>query len=190
MKRHLVCAGLSIAFVAAAAANTIIDTYPDWDGNVTNGWLKIAQTVTVPADNVLDNWKFALNPPGGQNTILFEIYEWDNSVGPIGPVLYSSIEAWPAAGGDVLVDNINLPLTTGNLYGAIVDLQGYAGQSVHFQVNQFSYTGGDASWFDGATWNFLNSGWNTKFRAEFTPEPATLLTLSVAALALLRRRRM
>ena len=176
---------------ARASADIVINTYPDWDGNVTNGWVAIAQSFIAPSDNVLDNWKFALAPlPGGQHSVAFDIYAWSDLTGPVGSSLYSSVEAWPAGGGDVLVDNIALSLTPGNLYAGVVDLQGYSGPSVHYQFNQFSYTGGDASWLDGGTeWHFLNSGWNTKFRAEFVPEPSTLLILTLGAAGLLIRRR-
>jgi hypothetical protein len=179
-----------LALACTASANTAINTYPDWDGSVTNGWVAIAQSFIAPSDNVLDNWMFALDPPGGQNSVAFDIYAWSDLIGPVGSSLYSSVEAWPAGGGDVLVDNIGLSLTPGNLYAAVVDLQGYSGLSVHFQFNQLSYTGGDASWLDGgANWQFLNSGWNTKFRAEFVPEPSTLLVLTLGAAGLLPRRR-
>jgi hypothetical protein len=191
MKKGLLVVGVSSALACTSSANIVVNTYPDWDGSVTNGWVAIAQSFTAPSDNVLDNWMFALAPlPGGQNSVTFNIYAWSDLTGPVGSSLYSSVEAWPAGGGDVLVDNIALSLTPGNLYAAVVHLQGYSGLSVQFQFNQFSYTDGDASWLDGGTdWHFLNSGWNTKFRAEFVPEPSTPLILTFGAAGLLIRRR-
>lgn len=189
--RRMKCAVLSVAvvilFAHGALADTIIDTYPDWDGSVTDRWFRIAQSFTTPADNVLSDWKFALDPPVGQNTVSFEVFAWDDNVGPVGNALFSAVAAWPANGGDVLVENINLPLVTGELYGAVVDLLGYSGPSVHFQFNQNSYSDGDASWYRGG-WRFLNSGWNTKFRATFVPEPTSLLSLGLGVILLMRRR--
>ena len=187
MKRSVLAVAVGILLARGALADTIIDTYPDWEGRSSFLWLKIAQSFTTPADNVLSDWKFALEPPGGQNSVSFEVFAWDNNVGPLGDALFSTVAAWPANGGDVLVENINLPLATGELYAAVVDLLGYDGRSVHWQTNQRSYSDGDASWFRG-NWQFLNSGWNTKFRATFVPEPASLLSLVLGAVVLMRRR--
>jgi len=172
------------------SADFIIDTYPDWDGHVTELWEKVAQSFTVPTgDNVLDNYMFALDPPGGQHTITFGIFKWSDFSGPVGDALYSVQKNWPDVGGDVKVDNIGLALPEGALYAAIVDLEGYNGPSVHYQRNQDSYSDGDASWFRYSTWYYLDSGWNTKFRARFIPTPGALAALGLLGLFGTRMRR-
>jgi hypothetical protein len=185
MKRLAIIAG-GVAIAQMASATTVIDTYPDWDGNVTNGWLGVAQSFTTPTDNVLVSWTFAIDP--GQSNVNCSVYAWDNTVGTMGGSLYSTnIDC--SAGGDYTF-NPNLALTAGGLYAVVYDFNGNAGASIHFQVNQNSYAGGDASWFDGSGWQYLDSGWNTTFKAKFdaVPEPATLLLFGLGAIALRRKR--
>lgn len=180
--------GLGLALAAGTAQAVVIDTYPDWDGNITNGWQKVAQSFTAPSDNILKSWKFATAE--GQSHITFTVHTWSNSSGETsGPLFTTHLDG--SAGGDLLVDNINLALTVGQLYAVVLNLNGNAGQSIHWQTNQNSYNQGDASWFDGSTWQYLDSGWNTKFRAELVPEPASVaaMALGLAALSLRRRRR-
>lgn len=169
---------------AALSQATVIDTYPDWDGNITNGWQYVAQSFTAPSDNVLLNWTFGTN---SQPNLGFSIFAWDPNSGPTSGALFqTTVNA--GGGGDFTVSNINLALTTGNVYAVVYETD--LNQSIHFQTNNTSYTGGCASWNNG-TWNFLNSGWNTQFRAEFgtVPEPGTLAALALGALILVRRRR-
>ena len=107
--------------------------------------------------------------------------------------MFSRQVNWPTLGGDVLVDNINLTLTPGSRYAAVIDLEGYRGNSVNFQFNQNSFDQGNASWFGGVnpSWVYLDSIYNTEFRAEFytVPEPANLLGLGLVGTALLRYAR-
>ena len=89
-----------------------------------------------------------------------------------------------------MVDNIDLTLTPNARYAAVVDLEGFAGKSVFFQYNQNSYDQGNASWLDGIgpQWEYLNSTYNTEFRAQFytVPEPGSLLGLGLAGAVFLR----
>lgn len=193
MKLKPFCLVFVVLLATPALATTVIDTYPSWDGNVTVGWLATAQTFTAPADNVLLNYKFAVAPRSGNGNVNFSIYNWGG--GPVGVPLYSAVLPWTTVGGDVLVSGINLALTTGNLYGADIDLLGYSGASVHFTGNN-PYGGGGGWWWDGSSWfNYTFDGLDHKFRAEFegrpvVPEPATLLLLgsSLAGLAAWRRK--
>lgn len=178
--------------VSAGAQAYVIDTYPNWDGNVTNGWFAIAQSFVVDnTDNVLLNYKFGID--GGSGNLGFEIVPWSLASGPTGAAVYSTNVAWPGSTGDVMISGINTALTPGGTYAAIVDLQGQSGQSVHWMVNNVGNPTGHSSWRDsGGAWQFLGgSGWSTKFRAEFAPvpEPASMIGLGIGLLALARRRR-
>ncbi len=151
------------ALGASASANTIIDTYPYWDNNVTNGWSRVAQSFVAPNDNVLDNYKFGFD--GSNVTIQVDIHAWDNNTGPTGPSLWSTQVVGNV--GDVTLSNINLALTPGAVYALVFDFQGYSGPSIHWMLNNTGNPGGHASWWSGS-WQYLNSGWSTKFRAEFS----------------------
>lgn len=187
------CLGLALGARASPPVTTVINTYPDWDGSVTESFLKVAQSFLAPADSTLASWQFTLAPNAQPTNVLFEIVPWNPSSGPSGAPLFSRAVSWPAPGGNVLVDNIDLALTPGSRYAAVVDLQSYRGKSVDFQFNQNSYQLGNASWFGGLNpnWVYLDSTYNTAFRAEFyaVPEPAHLLGLGLAGAALLRQPR-
>jgi hypothetical protein len=182
------CLGLAVCTGVSAA---VIDTYPDWDGNITQSYSRVAQSFLAPADNLLASWQFTLAPNAAPTNLLFQVVPWNPSSGPSGAALFSRNLGWPAEGGDVVVNNINLALAPGTLYAAVIDFNGFRGQSVFFEQNQNSYNHGNASWFGGIvnpTWVYLNSTYNTQFRAEFlaVPEPTNLLALFLAATALLR----
>jgi hypothetical protein len=171
---------------AVSASTTVINTFPDWDNNVTLYWFKVAQSFLAPADNTLSSWEFALATNGGQNSVLFQIVPWNPNSGPSGAALFSREVPWPTPGGHVLVSNINLTLQPGARYAAVIDLEGYEGSSVHYQQNQNSYDQGRASWFNSGTWDYLTSTYNTSFRAEFSavPEPEGFKILFAALLVL------
>lgn len=183
---------LTLAFCPRATA-TIFNTYGDWDGNVTQSYLKVAQSFLVPEDNTLASWQFTLAPAAGATNVLFEIVPWNAASGPSGAPLFSRNLSWPTQGGDILVDNINLSLLPDTRYAAVIDLGAFAGKSVLFQFNQNSYNQGNASWLAGSNphWEYLTSTYNTQFRAEFytIPEPASLLGLSLISLIFLNRAR-
>lgn len=190
MKKLALLVAVPVMAASSASALTIIDTYPDYTGNVTSNWFAVAQTITWPGpdDDVLDFYKFALAPGEKAGVVRLEIFEWSDT-GPVGGALFSRERPWDPAGGDISTGIISLQLGHGSLYGVVVDLQGYSGQSVHYNTNRNSYTGGNGWWRNGAgEWMDFPS-LNTKFRAEFIPEPATFAAVSFGLLALLRRWR-
>lgn len=171
MKRNMVAFVITAVFLASAAwANTVIETYscPTW--GVTNNFTGIAQTFTAPADSVLVSFKFGIAPRSSNGKLTFSIYNWVGE-SPVGVALYSVSPDWTASTGDILVPGINLPLTTGSLYGAVIDLQGYNLDSVHW-VEGDPYEGGDGFWTKG-TWpsEYVISGVDLQFLAEFVAAP-------------------
>jgi len=171
LKMTRVVAALAVISVCPTAARgqTIIDTFPDWTGSITSGWAATAQTITAPAvDNVLTDYRFELAPRPSDAPASFTVYAWGTS-GPILPPLYTTNFTWPAAGGVIDITGINATLTPGAVYGLSVDFLGYTGQSVHFNGNRTSYTGGNGWWTTDPSGAWVKfSGLNHKFRAVLT----------------------
>jgi hypothetical protein len=177
---------------ALARGTTIIDTTPNWDGNITNGWLAVGQSFTVPTtDTTLSRFTFTLSAPSSVSTVTFKVFNW-SATGPTGAALLTQSVAWPANGGDVTLSALNLSLLSGQVYGAVVDLGGYSGASVYYMQTS-PYAGGSASWFDGSSWSNYSAAYEMKFVAEFNavPEPSVvcLVGLGVGVLAVGRLRR-
>jgi hypothetical protein len=186
------CLGLPVE------ATTILNTYPDGPPIYTNGFVLEAQTFTTPADAILSSFQFQMFNAQGQSVQL-EIFAWGGS-GPSGPALFTSPSIARAnAIQDFLVSNINLSLTPGSLYGAVIDSAGYNSFNAAFITNQNSYTGGNM-WLLGqntTTWSTF-PGDNLLFQATFVagapssvPEPSAFLLIGggLTALALVRRYR-
>ena len=179
-------------------ATTILNTYPDGPSAYTNGFVLEAQTFTVPADTVLSSFQFQMFSAQFQ-TVQLEIFQW-NASGPVGTSLFTSAAmARINATQDFLVSNINLSLTQGALYGAVIDTLGYYSFNAAFNTNQNSYTGGNMWLLDygASTWNTYTTD-NLLFQATFVatpnspaPEPDAFLLMGagLTTLALLRRRR-
>jgi hypothetical protein len=168
MKPATVITALLVFLATGAMAYEVIDTYPCSDGTVTNGWEQIAQVFVVPAGNpVLSNYTFSVAPEGTITELTFSIFEWNDR--PMGPELFSVTVDWPDAGGDVLIDNINVILTEGVVYAAIVyfDSEWYDGDSVHWMQNNDCYPDGDVAWLWDGVWQYYGNGWLTRFHAEF-----------------------
>ncbi len=183
------------SFATAYAANCNINTEPNWDSNITNGWLAQAQTFEAPSANcsLLSDWEFKLAGRTSPGQITFNIYQWGPS-GPVGNALYSQTLAWGTTDQLFDVTGINLALTPGQLYGADIDLQGYSGASVYFNENQTGYPGFDGWWYnpDFGGWNDIG-GTNQYFMADFAsvPEPGSIVLFGSSLLGvagILRRR--
>jgi hypothetical protein len=136
---------------ALTSANALVwDNYASWDGSVTNGWLGQAQKFVAPSENVLYSWQFAMHADAGGKSMGFSIQETTGGI-PNGTILWSSGFISPGGGGDVSFTGINLALTTGQTYAAVVDFQGYSGLSIHF-TGQDAVPGNGMWSFDGVNW--------------------------------------
>ncbi len=183
--------------VGTAYANSCnINTMPDWDGNITNGYLAQAQTFEAPSPSckVLSEYEFWLAGRSSPGQVTFNIFEW-GAGGPMGSALYTTALSWGTSASLFDLTNINLTLTLGQLYGAEVDFQGYTGQSIYFQDNQTGYPGFDGWWNNGTWIDF--PGLQDDFAANFssgvtTPEPGSILLFGsgILGLASVLRRRM
>lgn len=169
------------------SANALVwDNYAAWDGNVTNGWNMQAQKFVAPSENVLYSWQFAMHDAASGQSMGFSIQETTGG-NPNGTILWSSGFISPGGGGDVSFTGINLALTTGQTYAAVVDFQGYNGQSIHFTA--IDAVPGNGMWsFDGVSWSDFPD-LDQVLRAEFVPEPATLLAFAAGLGFLVKRKK-
>lgn len=203
--------GAVFGLFAASGHAEVIDTLSSWDMiyNVNSfgegATPTYGQTLTVPTDNILQNFTFKLLQGGGNSTtIRFFVQQWaGNQV--TGPVLFQTGSVTLLNTGfyeNYQVNTGGLTLTTGQQYGlfftSFLDENGFNDASLaaahHHDTNP--YVGGrfvfnnNAHSFaalESTEWNiqFLNSG-DLAFQATFTsvPEPSSgVILLLVGVLA-------
>ena len=196
-RSKVIAAAMMLGVVGtSASADLIIDTIPEWDGQRSNVWDKIAQTLIVPVDKpILNTFEVGVGADVEGRTFHLRIYEWDRDVEhTVGGELFSSGPfGAPVGTVDFTQFGIGIPLAGGTEYAVIVDWdQGGSGNGVAF-LSDSSYTDGYANFTLGPfdeTWLFnQNSGFDMAFRAVFIPAPGALSLLGIAGLMGTRRRR-
>jgi hypothetical protein len=191
MKKVLLTLGLGALGIAAHAQ--VINTYPEFSGEITDGWFGTAQTFAAPASELV-SYQFGISGAASGNNLTVSLYNWTANA-PVGSALFSTTVAWPTSSGDVLINNIDAALTTGDEYGVVVDFNGYSGESENFVTKSLSDPNptGHGYWSDAPTdstqWNAVST-LDTEFMATFSPapEPFTVIGLGIGCVALVRRR--
>ena len=180
-----------------ASGDIIIDTIPEWSGDRSNGWDKIAQTLIVPGDKpFLRTFELGAGADDEGHTFTLRLYEWDRNVEhAVGPELFNSgPHAAPNGAVEFMEFGIGLALTPGTEYAVIADWDDSgANNGVGFIVGS-SYTDGYTNFTNGGIdepWSYnQNSGFDMAFRAVFeVPAPGAMALLGAAALIGRRRRR-
>jgi hypothetical protein len=176
--------------VAAQAAPLVIDTNPTWTGNVNFGWGGSGQSLAVDTvKNTLVSIGLYFDEESFAKTFDFKLSDAANG----GTTLFST--SFLVNPGINLI-SINQALTPGSQVWALLDYNGFLGRTAHFSSAD-GYAGGN-SLFDevGGFNNFVNFTRNDhRFIAVFdgdvapTPEPATIVLMSVALLSYAMARR-
>ena len=193
--KSLAAASVVGLVAGTTSADTVIDTIPDWDGNVSSAWTNIAQSFTVPeGDIVLNTFELGIGSLNGGSYNLL-LHAWD-PIGDhaVGNALYDS-GLLAAPGALTFIEfEIGVALAAGESYAIIVhwDNRGISSGVAFSFADQ--YDGGYNTYTDGSIfdpWEFgPDTDFEMAFRATFKiPAPATLAMLGAAGLVGRRRRR-
>jgi len=175
---------LACAISGSAFADVNINTLPGAT-TPTSGWIGTAESFYAPAGNdALLSWQFALDGRSSPGDVTFSIVPWSPS-GPSGAPLYTTTIAWGTSPISPVVSGINVLLTSGQLYAAEIDLQGYTGSSVYYGSSG-PYLGGEGYWTMGYSewsgYSYLFQGFDADFACSVptgvpsaVPEPTTLI---------------
>lgn len=173
--------------VATASEFTLFGSNPTW------GWAEAAQSFSVPTtENVLSRWTFYL---GGSGTnYKFSIVGMDGGAPDVTQPLFSVTNPWGVGAQEIT--GINLALTPGSQYAAVIDFLGYTDVSVFYGGD--GYSDGNGFWGDISGANSWTSfpDLDLAFSVEFVsgasvPEPASiaLFGLGLAGILVARRRK-
>lgn len=183
-------AGLVLT-VSGFANAALIDTTASWVSSVNNGWYGSAQSLTVDAsDTYFEYISFFFGAASEGRTFNFVLSDAISG----GNTLFSS--SFAVSSGEGTID-INTALTGGSVVYAIINYNGFSGQTAHF-INSNVYSGGNSSFLNTASTstNWLSySALDHSFIANFlqgprqdVPEPSTLAILALGLIGLGARR--
>lgn len=197
MNKFVRLAAISMALASGlissnANAGTTIEN-SSFAVNPTWGWAEAAQSFAVPTtDNVLSQWTFAMD--GSGTNYRFSIVEMSGGVPDLTQPLFSVINPWGI--GQQTISGIDLALTPGARYAAVIDFLGYTDVSVLYGAD--GYSDGNGFWGDISGANSWTSftDFDLSFTAQFVsqasvPEPASaaIFGLGLAGIILSRRRK-
>ena len=173
---------LTLAF-SMAAFGTTISTWNTSNTIDSTGWAYAAQTFTAPG-NALTDYSVGFYNQYAPGQLSFSLYAWSGD-SPTGSALFTTTNlTW--IGDGYTTGAINVPLTTGNLYGVVLS---WGGTCCDYLVyGNDSYSGGIGFWSqDAATWDAYpqyDEQFTAVFNGSSTPEPGSLLLLGSGILGL------
>ncbi len=191
--KSLAAASVVTLVAGTTSADTVIDTIPEWDGNISQGWPYIAQSFTVPeGDLILSTFELGIRSLNGGSYKLV-VHEWDPfGAHVVGDALYDSgLLAAPGALKFIEFE-IGIALASGGSYAMIVDWNNEGDLSgVAFSFAD-QYDGGYNTFTNGSIFDPWKTGPDTDFemafRATFIPAPTALAMFGAAGLVSGRRR--
>jgi hypothetical protein len=178
-------AGLVLGVSGFANAG-LINTTTSWGGSINNGWSGSGQSLTVDAsDTYFEYISFYFGAESEGRTFDFVLSDAISG----GSTLFSSSFAVNSGEGTI---NINTALTAGSVVYALINYNGFMGDTAHF-INSNVYSGGNSFFLD-TTWMPYGS-FDHSFTASFSqgisqnvPGPPTLAILALGLMGLASRR--